>query len=234
MRDGGQGRSVSSHFATALLTGAALLTVCQSSRAECGARPAAPAAAIHYAPAENLEHIDVELIDSARREIDFAAYVLTDWPIMQALTRAANRGVKVRIYLDATQFAEREPTRVFEKLAHAPSVEIRVKRESSAFMHLKSYAIDGQLLRTGAANFSASGLKRQDNDLVVIQSSATAAAIRDHLGQGPGSVALDELDLYDSETRRALLQLWNHGHAEGAKHSMMIAGKKDRPTCTRR
>jgi len=31
-------------------------------------------------------------------------------------------------------------------------------------MHLKSYQIDGRLLRTGAANFSASGLKRQDND----------------------------------------------------------------------
>ena len=36
-------------------------------------------------------------------------------------------------------------------------------------MHLKSYQIDGKLLRTGAANFSASGLKRQDNDLIVIE-----------------------------------------------------------------
>jgi hypothetical protein len=31
--------------------------------------------------AENLEHIDVALIDRAEREIDMAAYVLTDWPI---------------------------------------------------------------------------------------------------------------------------------------------------------
>ena len=58
--------------------------------------------AIHYAPAENLEHVDVALIDSARQEIDLAAYVLTDWPVIQALTRAADRGVKVRIYLDGT------------------------------------------------------------------------------------------------------------------------------------
>jgi phosphatidylserine/phosphatidylglycerophosphate/cardiolipin synthase-like enzyme len=43
-------------------------------------------------------------------------------------------------------------------------------------MHLKSYEIDGRLLRTGAANFSASGLKRQDNDLVVIESAGAAAA----------------------------------------------------------
>jgi hypothetical protein len=38
-----------------------------------------PAPAIHYAPAENLEHVDVALIDRAEREIDMAAYVLTDW-----------------------------------------------------------------------------------------------------------------------------------------------------------
>jgi len=59
--------------------------------------PASSDPAIHYAPTENLEHIDVELIDTAKREIDFAAYVLTDWPVMQALTRAANRGVKADI-----------------------------------------------------------------------------------------------------------------------------------------
>jgi phosphatidylserine/phosphatidylglycerophosphate/cardiolipin synthase-like enzyme len=45
------------------------------------------------------------LIDRAEHEIDMAAYVLTDWPVMQALTRAADRGVKVGIYLDGTQLA---------------------------------------------------------------------------------------------------------------------------------
>jgi len=32
-------------------------------------------------------------------------------------------------------------------------------------MHLKSYVIDGTLLRTRSANWSPTGLKRQDNDL---------------------------------------------------------------------
>jgi phosphatidylserine/phosphatidylglycerophosphate/cardiolipin synthase-like enzyme len=97
---------------------------------------------------------------------------------MQALKRAADRGAKVRIYLDGTQFAEREPTRVFQELAQTPGVEIRVKREISAFMHLKSHEIDGQLLRTGAANFSASGLKRQDNDLIVLKDGQAAAKFK--------------------------------------------------------
>jgi phosphatidylserine/phosphatidylglycerophosphate/cardiolipin synthase-like enzyme len=56
-----------------------------TSLAPCGADPAP---VIHYAPTENLEHVDVALIDSAEHEIDMAAYVLTDWPVMQALTRA--------------------------------------------------------------------------------------------------------------------------------------------------
>ena len=45
-------------------------------------------------------------------------------------------------------------------------------------MHLKSYQMDGRLLRTGVANFSASGLKRQDNDLIVIESAEAAAAFK--------------------------------------------------------
>jgi phosphatidylserine/phosphatidylglycerophosphate/cardiolipin synthase-like enzyme len=44
-------------------------------------------------------------------------------------------------------------------------------------MHLKSYQIDGKLLRT-AANFSASGLKRQDNDLIVIEIAEAAASFK--------------------------------------------------------
>ena len=70
-----------------------------------------PPPVIHYAPVENLEHVDVALIDRAEREIDMAAYVLTDWPVMQALTRAADRGVVIRIYLDGAQIAERSPRR---------------------------------------------------------------------------------------------------------------------------
>ena len=40
-------------------------------------------------------------------------------------------------------------------------------------LHLKSYAIDGHLLRSGSANWSPTGLKRQDND-VLYESSPEA------------------------------------------------------------
>ncbi|MGH6836626.1 MAG: phospholipase D-like domain-containing protein [Methylocella sp.] len=133
-----------------------------------------PAPVIHYAPVENLEQADVALIDRAEHDIDIAAYVLTDWPVMSALIRAAQRGVKVRIYMDGGRIGEREPTPLFRELLANPEIDVRFKRARSPLMHLKSYQIDGRWLRTGAANFSASGLKRQDNDLLIIESQAAA------------------------------------------------------------
>ena len=47
----------------------------------------------------------------------------------------------------------------------AAGIEVRVKGAKD-LMHLKSYAIDGHLLRSGSANWSPTGLKRQDNDAV--------------------------------------------------------------------
>ena len=47
-------------------------------------------------------------------------------------------------------------------------------------MHLKAYAIDGVLLRTGSANFSASGENAQDNDLIVIRDAGAAAKFDVH------------------------------------------------------
>jgi phosphatidylserine/phosphatidylglycerophosphate/cardiolipin synthase-like enzyme len=78
--------------------------------------------------------------------------------------------------MDGGRIGEREPKPVFRELIATPEIEVRFKRAGSPLMHLKSYQIDGRWLRTGAANFSASGLKRQDNDLLIIESQAAATA----------------------------------------------------------
>jgi hypothetical protein len=91
--------------------------------------------------------VDVALINTVRQETDLAASVLTGWPIIQALKRAADRGVKVRICLDGTQLAEREPTKVFWNLAATPG------GRADAPQDLKSYQIDGRILRTEPRTF---------------------------------------------------------------------------------
>ncbi len=129
------------------------------------ARPAgAEPVEIHYAQVENLEHVDVELLRSARAKIDMAAYSLTDWSIIDTLIDAHRRGVAVRIVLDPSQ------QHALDRMREIAG-NIRMKAPGP-YMHLKSYAVDGQALRTGSANLSASGLKQQDNAAMSSQSVA--------------------------------------------------------------
>ena len=130
---------------------------------------------VHYAPAEDLESIDVATLERARRAIDIAAYVLTDQPVIEALGRAAKRGVKVRVLVDRGQLEHRPETPALIALQDVAGVALRVKRER-VLMHLKAYQVDGRVLREGSANFSADGLRRQDNELVVFESRFAAAA----------------------------------------------------------
>jgi phosphatidylserine/phosphatidylglycerophosphate/cardiolipin synthase-like enzyme len=119
---------------------------------------------VHYAPTENLEAIDVDLINKAGVSIDMAAYVLSDAAVIEALADAADRGVAVRIYLDPSEYAPQ--AQALASLIAKPGVDARIK-SGGALMHMKAYAIDRVRLRTGSGNFSRSGLSRQDNDLVV-------------------------------------------------------------------
>jgi phosphatidylserine/phosphatidylglycerophosphate/cardiolipin synthase-like enzyme len=123
---------------------------------------------IHYAPAENLERVDVALLRAARSKIDLTAYVLTDWPVIDALIDAHRRGVAVRIVLDPSQGSDLDRLREV-------SGGIRIN-PPGPFMHLKSYSVDGLLLRSGSANLTASGLKQQDNDVIVIRDRAAVRA----------------------------------------------------------
>jgi phosphatidylserine/phosphatidylglycerophosphate/cardiolipin synthase-like enzyme len=120
---------------------------------------------IHYAPAENLEAIDVDLINQAGLSIDMAAYVLSDPAVIEALSDAADRGVAVRLYLDAGEYPAQ--AQALAGLFARAGVDARLK-SGGALMHMKAYAVDRERLRTGSGNFSRSGLSRQDNDLVVI------------------------------------------------------------------
>jgi phosphatidylserine/phosphatidylglycerophosphate/cardiolipin synthase-like enzyme len=134
---------------------------------------------IHYAPEESLEPLDVSLIDGAEHAIDVAAYVLTDVPIIEALMRAADRGVKVRAYLYDDQIPTRgKPAAALDELMQTPTVDVRIKSAKQPLMHLKAYQIDGRVLRTGSANLSASGEKQQDNDMFVIKDPKAAEGLR--------------------------------------------------------
>jgi len=113
-----------------------------------------------------------KLISEAKTSIDFASYALTDRVIIQALTEADHRGIAIRIVLDP---GERHDFVALGDLAD----NVRIKR-GGPYMHLKAYSIDGQVLRTGSANFSTSGEHQQDNDLFIVRDAGAAAKFDAH------------------------------------------------------
>jgi phosphatidylserine/phosphatidylglycerophosphate/cardiolipin synthase-like enzyme len=126
-----------------------------ASLAPCSAEPAP------FIRLEGKKLSDVAFIDLAGQQIDMAAYELRDWLIIQALIRAADRGVKVRIYLDGVP-SERDPAKSFDDLVQKSGVEVRTKHDPTTLMHLNSYEIDGRLLRT--------------DDMAVIENTGAVAA----------------------------------------------------------
>jgi hypothetical protein len=104
---------------------------------------------IHYAPVENLEHVDVALLQSARSKIDLTTFSLTDWPVIYALVDAHRRGVVVRVVLDPSE------QHALDRLTEV-SDGIRMK-PPGPYMHLKSYSIDGLVLRSGSGRFQWRG-----------------------------------------------------------------------------
>lgn len=139
--------------------------------------PAMAGVRLHYGPSKETAAVDLEAIGRARSTIDMAAFVLTDSGIIDALGSAARRGVKVRVYLDGDDSSRNERSAdALTALDAIPGVVVRRKAVGRDSMHLKSYLVDRRLLRTGSANFSYSGERFQDNDIVLLESPALAGA----------------------------------------------------------
>ncbi len=141
-------------------------------------------AATHYAPDENLEGIDIGVLDHARCRVDVAMYSFTDRPIERELETLAKHRVQIRLYRDQEQYREekqraqeRGETCVTDELAAMENVQVKIK-SGEDLMHEKDFAVDGDLLRSGSANWSIGGLRRQDNVAIYTQAPTDVARFK--------------------------------------------------------
>ena len=143
----------------------------------------------HFSPSENLEQLDHERLERARRTIDIAMYSFTDRYLAEELATLARRGVRIRIYRDRQQYEEEQHNAkertlpsTSEILRGESNIQLRIKA-AHELMHLKAYLVDGRLLRDGSANWSSSGLKRQDNNLHFTADPAQVRAFQQEFEQ---------------------------------------------------
>lgn len=110
----------------------------------------------------------LDVINRASNEILLASYVLTDSKIVEALTRAHRRGVKVRAVIDARNLENSKD----ETLGRAG---IEVRKDGNPYtMHDKVMVIDQTWVVTGSYNFTSSGYSRNNENLLILQDPALA------------------------------------------------------------
>jgi phosphatidylserine/phosphatidylglycerophosphate/cardiolipin synthase-like enzyme len=130
------------------------------------------AIAICFAPEEDCAAFAVRAIDNAEREILVGAYGLTTGSgIVEALVRAKERGVNVRLIADKTTPCERASG--IEPLA-AAGVPVWIDEEAR-IAHAKTMVIDGAVTLLGSYNWTAGAAQNSENPNLV--SSPTVAAI---------------------------------------------------------
>jgi phosphatidylserine/phosphatidylglycerophosphate/cardiolipin synthase-like enzyme len=109
-----------------------------------------------------------QAIDAAAYSVDVAIYHLNLWSIRDALLRAAERGVRVRVVVESDGMFDAE----VQDLVQAGIPVLGDRRES--LMHHKFTLIDGLEVWTGSMNYSVGSAYRDHNVLLRMRSSALA------------------------------------------------------------
>lgn len=112
---------------------------------------------------KTIEDAVIEAIDNADSTIDGAFFEFNVEGITNALIRARQRGVEIRLVLDDDHAVFDDESTV-EDLEDA-GIEF-VDDSRGALMHHKFMIIDGQELWMGSMNFTQNGLYRNNNNLV--------------------------------------------------------------------
>ena len=118
----------------------------------------------------------IEKINAAQTSIHIASFEFDLDPVAQALIAARSRGVDVRWVTDDESGleADEDPDRGQFADLEAAGIEIR-SDDRSALMHNKFWIFDAQIVWTGSTNITESGIFKQDNNTIVIQSPELAA-----------------------------------------------------------
>lgn len=107
---------------------------------------------IYFSPDGRIQNRLADLISSSRTSIDIAIFDLTAAPLADALIKAHQRGVNVRMVADKRQ-SKGERSRIPVLLQSGLDVHIR-SGGKGGIMHNKFAIFDGRLLFTGSYNWT--------------------------------------------------------------------------------
>lgn len=117
----------------------------------------------------------LERIRAAREEALVAAFVLSDREVVEALSQAQARGVRVRVLLESRNLRD-------SRHQDLKAAGIEVRQDGNPYtMHHKVMVLDGTWVITGSYNFSLRAWRVNNENLLVLRSPELARRYREEV-----------------------------------------------------
>jgi phosphatidylserine/phosphatidylglycerophosphate/cardiolipin synthase-like enzyme len=130
-----------------------------------------------FAPGDDIEAVLLDALGQARQQILVQAYLLTSKPLTHGLIAARQRGVDVRVLMDAGQLNERGHDRIAMLQAAGVTVALETQYKSA---HNKVLVIDSATAEatviTGSYNFTWTAQNKNAENILIARRNPPLAA----------------------------------------------------------
>ena len=116
----------------------------------------------------------IPLIDNAQKYIYVPAFILTHDSLANSLARAKQRGVDVKLIIDATNTYA---TQSKVKMLRAVGAQVKIENYAGK-VHSKSIIIDDKYVIAGSMNFTMTGENKNDENTLIIENERLAKYYR--------------------------------------------------------
>lgn len=195
---------------------------------------------IYFPPGDDARARLIELIGGAQESIVLAMNILTDDPLYDALRDALDRAVKIDALWDFQSWEMCQYSEADEFL----DMGIGTWDALPGLLHHKYAVIDGKTVITGSANWSRSGMERNDENIVVVHDRSIAQryldnfrALQDDAKRYQTSSDLPprvEVRHFDVARDAAVVQWRPRGLGVVERYEICRLSSRDADTCERR
>ena len=190
-----------------------------------------------FSPKDNCAQKIVSAIDNAKSYVYVAMYYFTSRPLAQAIIRAKDRGVKVRICLAGGKDPAYEK---YSKSRYLIKNDVDVKLiEGSGIMHNKFCIIDDSITITGSYNWTVSADLENDENVLIINSKEIARIYKEQFEKFWNGTYInsckykdkDRLEKVPVATGVSLLVTTDKGVSKGKYVASKKSNKFHKPNC---